>query len=321
MSCRKKIIITGGSGRIGEVVIKELKKEYDVIVFDIKEPSDKDVEFFEGNINDYECVNKVTKEADIVIHLAGYPNEGVIPSYTKGWDINCTGTFNVFETSVVNKVKKVIFASSICATGVITWVSSNHSLQYFPVDEKHSCKPEDLYGVGKFLGEKLSFMYAQRSSTSFINLRLATVWLKSEEIDEITRSLIKTYSIMNPGNFKKIDFPEDKKKKIYLIKDPTARLKDLIWQFVDVRDVAQAFRLAVEKDNIKYGVYNIGANTTPSIWDSIKIAQYFYPGVPIKNKEEFLKNNKAPLWDITKAKKELGYNPVHNWAEYYRELK
>jgi len=323
MSGRKKIIITGGSGRIGEVIVKELKEKYDVIVFDIKEPSDKDVEFLEGNINNYECVNKVTKEADIVIHLAGYPDERVIPSYLEAWDINCTGTFNVFEASVFNKVKKVIFASSICATGILTWVSSDHSLQYFPIDEEHPCKPEGLYGVGKLLGEKLSLMYEKRSNTNFINLRLATVWFKSEEkgIAEGTKLLIKNYSIMNPESFKKVNPSEDKKREIYLIKDPKAGIKDLIWQFVDVRDVAQAFQLAVEKDNIKYGVYNIGANNTPSIWDSIKIAKYFYPGIPIKNEEEFLKNNKAALWDITKAKGELGYNPVHNWEEYYEELK
>jgi len=309
MSNNQKILITGGSGKVGEFIIKKLreKEKYNIIVFDIKEPKGNNVQFIKGDIRDLKSLKKVTQNTDNIIHLSAYPNELVMPSYPEGWDVNCTGTFNVFEAAVTNEVKKVVFASSICATGIITWTSSDHSVKYFPVNEVHPCKPQNLYGTSKLIAEKLAYMYSRRSNTSFIGLRLATVWFKSEEgIDEKTKLRLKTY-IKDPSYVSTLDCT-DKERAIYT--------KDLTWQFVDARDVAQAFYLALEKKDVKYGIYNIGSADTPSEWDSIKLAKYFYSDVPISNPLVFLVDKKRALWDISKAQKELGYIPLYNWKEY-----
>jgi len=312
---QEKVMIIGGSGKLGEFIIKKLKSDFDICVMDIKEPKDKDVAFIKGDITNLDSMKKATRNIDMIIHLAAYMSERIMPSYAEGWDVNCTGIFNVFEAAVANKIKKVVFASSICATGLITWASSNHSIEYFPVDEEHPCKPQGLYGTSKLIAEKLAWMYTKRSDTSFIGLRIASVWFKSEEgIDKATEGLINKY-IKDPAAVLNIPLP-DEKRSVYVIEDPRAATKDLTWQYVDARDVAQAFELALKKKDIKFGIYNIGAADTPTKWESIKLAKYFYPDVPINNPVVFLVDKKRPLWDISKAQKELGYKPNYTWEEY-----
>ena len=316
MNRKKRVLITGGSGRLGEFIINKLKDDYHISVMDIRKPEGLSVNFIKCDITDLEGLKKATENIDIIIHLAALMCERIIPTYPKGWDVNCTGTFNIFEAAVANNIEKVVYASSICATGIITWVSSKHSIEYFPVDEEHPCKPEDLYGTSKLVAEKLAWMYSKRSDTIFIGFRIATVWFKSDEgIAKTTEGMVNKY-IKDPTAFLNLDPSPDEKRSIYKVKDPRAASKDLTWQYVDARDVAQAFKLSLEKSDIKCEVYNIGAGNTPTNWDSIKLAKYFYPGVPILDALSFLVDKKRPLWDITKAQKELGYRPEYSWEEY-----
>ncbi|MHA1835114.1 MAG: NAD-dependent epimerase/dehydratase family protein [Candidatus Baldrarchaeia archaeon] len=306
-----KVLVTGGSGRIGIRAMKVLEKAgYEVIGFDIKPPKN-DYNFIIGDIRDRKSTENVTKNVDVVLHLAAYPNEGAIPSYQEGWDVNCTGTFNIFESAVKNKVKKVVYASSICATGILTWVTPEHSLEYFPVDENHPCRPENLYGTSKLLAEKLAWMYSKRSNTSFIGLRIATVWFDNDagNPDRSTKWIIENF-VKDPSAVFKQPFSNDNRR---------FALKDLVWQYVGVWDVCEALKLAVEKADVKFRIYNIGASDTCSNWDSVKIAQFFYPNVPIRNPWVFLVERKKALWDISRAKRELGYMPKFSWTEFARK--
>jgi len=316
MNRKKKVMITGGSGRLGKFIINKLKDDYYISVIDMEKPEWLSVDFIKCDITDLDGLKKATENIDVIIHLAAFATERGIPTYPKGWDVNCTGTFNIFETAAVNNIEKVVYASSICATGINTWVSSKHSIKYFPVDEEHPCKPESLYGTSKLVAEKLAWMYSKRSDTIFIGFRIASVWFKSDEgVYKNTKDKVNRY-IKDPTAFLNLDPVPDKKTSIYKVKDPRAAYKDGIWQYVDARDVAQAFKLSLEKNDIKCEIYNIGAGNTPTNWESIKLAKYFYPGVQILDPLSFLVDKKRPLWDITKAQIELGYRPEYSWEEY-----
>lgn len=278
----------------------------EVKALDVQEPKTRDVEFIRGDLRDLTKLKEITKGIDCIIHLAAYSRERSIPSYPEGWEVNCTSTFNVFEAAALNGVKKVIFASSICAAGPITWASPNHSLEYFPIDEQHPCHPQDLYGTSKLIGENVAWMYSKRCDTRFIGLRMATVWFRTEKgIDPGTEWLINTY-VQDPGAWSAI--PATEKRRF--------AVKDLAWQYVDARDVVQAFRLCLENQDIKYGIYNIGAEDTPSSWDSLQLARYFYPEVSVRDPLGYLVDKKRALWDISKARKDLGFRPVHHWKEF-----
>lgn len=307
-----KILVTGGSGKIGIRVIKILEKSgCDIINFDII-PQKDNFEFIKGDIKNRKAIETATKGVDVVLHLAAYPTELAIPSYPEGWDVNCTGTFNVFGASVKNRVKKVVYASSICATGILTWVTSNKLIEYFPVDENHPCKPQNLYGVSKLVSEKLASMYSKKSDTIFIGLRIATVWFDKSngEPAEFTKNLIEKY-VKDPCAVFKLSSSSSRLN--------VHALKDLTWQYVGVWDVAEAFKLAIEREGTNSSIYNIGAADTCSDWPSIKLAHFFYPDVPFRNLLPFLVDKKEALWDISKAQRELGYRPKFNWREFMKK--
>ena len=101
--------------------------------------------------------------------------------------------------------------------------------------------------------------------------------------------------------------------------DGDPQLVDLRWQYVDVRDVAQAVRLAVEAAH-GLGVCNVGAADTPGgdwrIW-----LRDLYPDVPIlKRPGRMLGDLSQPLWAIDRLVDRVGYRPQHSWREYPRFL-
>lgn len=301
-----RILVTGGSGRIGQKLVPELaKKGNEVAVFDIVKPP-TDVEFFGGDLLNAESVKKGTEGIDVLIHLAAIPFD--LPrEYKKLWDINFTGTFHVLNAAAQNNVRRVILASSICTMGIGFWNRNPIELLYFPIDEQHPTKPTDLYGTSKLVGEQLAYMYTKRFGIETMCLRLASVCFTnagggpaSGWAEEFERDIRPYY--LNPEAA--IGKPE----------------KDWAWEYVDENDVVQAFLLAVEKNNVEHEIYNIGASDTPTDMDSLELAKMYYPKARIKKEEEFLQNRKRSLYDISKAQNELRYNPKVRWPELSDKL-
>jgi len=290
-----KILITGGSGRVGRYVVPELEDAgHEIKIFDLEEPKNSEHEFIEGDLRNLEAMEEATRDVEAVIHLAAIPMD--IPGEAKEiFEINVMGTFHTLEASARNKVRKVVFASSVSAGGFIFW-KKPIVVNYFPIDEEHPCKPDDMYGLSKLIGEKLCYAYSRRYDMRTICLRLATVWFPEEEI---TESLL--FYAQHPESDIELPF------------------RDMKWQYVDVRDVAQAFRLAVEKEGVEHEVYNIGADDVCSDMDSLELVKLYYPEVKfISNKNKFLADKKKALFDISKAQKGLGYKPKFNWRPYLK---
>jgi nucleoside-diphosphate-sugar epimerase len=292
-----RVLITGGAGNLGKYVIEELKKEYEIKILDLKKSRDSQHPFVQVDIANFKEVEEALKDIEAIVHLAAIPYD--TGEAQKIWKTNVTGTFNILEAAVKNNVKKIVFTSSIDAYGFEFW-SKPFTPEYFPLDEKHPCKPDDTYGMSKTIGEKLCYGYTRRYGISIICLRLATVLYPGSED-------VKCWvtNIENP--------------EFYLMPD-RVQIKDSIWAYVDARDAAQAFRLSLEKldkQDLRYEIHNIGAEDVFSQADSLDLIRRYYPDVKmILNKEDFLTEKKKALFDITKAQKELGYRPKFTWQDH-----
>jgi len=104
-----KILITGSSGFVGSHLLKNFKKDHEVIGYDLKERQD---------ILDIKKLSKYTKGVDVVVHLAA------LVSGPESWEkpheyftTNGIGTLNVIKNSIKSGVKRVIFASSAAVYG------------------------------------------------------------------------------------------------------------------------------------------------------------------------------------------------------------
>lgn len=135
MSTKYKILVTGSSGFLGSHLADNLTKEgHKVILFD-NLPSNyknkKQIEFV-GSILDIEALKKAMKGCDYVYHFAAQSDIDLSTKKIQNTiDINITGTLNVLQLAKINKVKKIIFASTV-------YVDSN--LGSFYKITKHTCE-------------------------------------------------------------------------------------------------------------------------------------------------------------------------------------
>ena len=179
---KKKILITGGAGLIGSILIKNLGHKYEFSSIDLRKV--EGIESTESSLDNLSQIIPAFKNIDTVIHLAADPApDGSWDSVLKN---NLISTYNVFEASRINKVKRVIFASSNHSEGGnyldAPWkhiCNGNFDLlkenDYDLITENHNIRPDGLYGVSKAYGEALGSYYNDYHNLSSFHLRIGWV--------------------------------------------------------------------------------------------------------------------------------------------------
>jgi dihydroflavonol-4-reductase len=217
------IIVTGGSGHIGNVLVRTLlKKDLEVGVIDLDPDNDPvlqplKIKMYKGDIRDLNFLINTFKQADIVIHTAGIVS--ITPWEKKLMNIvNVQGTRNVVQACLEAKVKRLVYTSSV------------HALYEPP--KGNSVIEKLASSVREVLGE-----YAKTKV-------LAT----KEVFNGIKKGLdaVITYpsGVIGPYDFKNSEMGEmirdycNGKYRYYV---------DGAYNFVDVRDVANGIYLAMTK--------------------------------------------------------------------------
>ena len=114
----KKILVTGGTGMIGIPLVKKLlnlKANVTVVSLDNKKRCPKGARFVKLDLRRFDNCLKVTKNKDIVFHLAGIkgsPNMAINRPASFLYP-TVSFSFNMLEASRVNKVKNYLFISSV----------------------------------------------------------------------------------------------------------------------------------------------------------------------------------------------------------------
>jgi nucleoside-diphosphate-sugar epimerase len=147
-----KILLTGGSGDLGKVLAYRLEKSGDTTLrFDIREPTDSYGEFLNGSILDRKKLLEILPGVNCIVHIAawhGYHEFTNKKNVYDFWDVNVTGTFNIFQTALEANVNKIIFISSE------------------GVSDKNG-----NYGWTKVLGEEIAQHYVQNNHLNVLTLR------------------------------------------------------------------------------------------------------------------------------------------------------
>lgn len=216
-----KVVVVGGSGRIGSFVLRELvaNTDHKVTVFDRIPPSVPGVPCMRGETSDFGEVLGALDGADAVIHLAAITQPGLAPDHVL-FRNNVLGTYNVHEAAYRVGIRRVVCASSGAIQGW-TYGQRFSMPQYLPVDEAHPNSPHDPYGLGKLCEEEIGRSFTVKCDMETIFLRPA-------------RAL----------------FPVDREQ---LYRDggilPTAFN---LCAYSDARDLAVAFRLALEAPGLRH---------------------------------------------------------------------
>ena len=117
------ILITGGSGFLGKNIVKELLepdspiKPKEIRVLDIKDfegPLKGEIEFYLGDVQNFNDVNEACSGADLIIHAAAIIDWGT-KDEKEVLSINVGGTENVIRACLANKVNSLVYTSSLDA--------------------------------------------------------------------------------------------------------------------------------------------------------------------------------------------------------------
>lgn len=275
-----KIAVTGGAGKIGQHVVRELTSvSHHVVVLDrVAPPAQERVQWVRADMEDFGEVMSAIHGTDAVIHLAAYtmpyketPNHVLF----KG---NILATYNIHEAAYQLGIRRVVTMSSGAALG---WAYRDREIKprYLPVDENHPLMPQDPYGVSKLCGEEIARSFTNKCGMETVALRPAWV-IFPENI---------------PGVQKAGGRP------------PT---KFDVYSYTDVRDLAAACRLAVETPGIKCEVLFI-------VGDDSTCSQPLSEALPrlmpeIGDMAKGLTGKKSGTSN-EKAKKILGWQPRYSW--------
>lgn len=147
-----KIFLTGGTGDLGKVLAYQIEKRGDTALrFDIREPSDHYGKFINGSILDRKKLLESLSDVDCIVHIAawhGYHEFTKKKDVYDFWDVNVSGTFNVFQAAAEMNINKIIFISSEAV-----------------VDEN------GIYGWTKVLGEEIAERYVKNHHLNVLTLR------------------------------------------------------------------------------------------------------------------------------------------------------
>lgn len=159
-----KILITGGSGKIGTHFIQAFSDQYQFRIFDLQPPKVQyeSVEYVQGNLTDKEGLIKACSNIDVVIHLGGIANPEA--DFNDLLDANIIGTKNIIDAAIAAGCKKIIYASS-----AQTIEGYSKDIQ---VNTEMPVKPGNLYGVSKCFGEALLSYHCFTSDLSALCLRI-----------------------------------------------------------------------------------------------------------------------------------------------------
>ena len=215
-----RVVVTGGSGKLGQWVVRELVEPADgdgphtVTVFDrVRGPAMAGVRTVLGDMEDLGQVVGALAGAEAVVHLAAIPRPGVTTDDVT-FRTNVMGTFNVHEAAWRLGIRRVVSCSS---QAILGWDYRVRDFPpaYLPVDEDHPVRPQDPYGLSKEVMESVARSYARRG--------LETVVLRPN-------------FIRDPGEMEELRREGGRRPDAFKL-----------YSYVDVCDLARAFRLAVER--------------------------------------------------------------------------
>lgn len=280
----KKVLVTGGSGKLGRAVLRDLVAHgYDVLNLDqtvLPEPICRSVRIDLTNFGEVASailggIDERGGPFDAVVHLAAIPAPG-LASNPRTLANNVTSSYNVFEASRLAGIKNVVFASSETVLGL----PFDTPPPYAPVDEDYFPRPESAYSLGKLLDETMAAQFCRWDpDLRMVGLRFSNV--------------------MNPEDY--AAFPK-------FDSDPTARKWNL-WAYIDARDGAQAVRRAIQADFKGFEAFIIANADSVMTRSNISLLAEVFPDVPHKGNI----STNSTLLSIEKAKRMLGYSPQYSW--------
>jgi nucleoside-diphosphate-sugar epimerase len=286
-----RILVTGGSGNIGQFTVAELVNHgHEVIIGDkravpnphplVDADAYRAATFKQIETTDVSHVAWALQGCDAVIHLGAIPAPRRNPD-TVVFGNNVMGTFTVLHSCELLGINKAVIASSLSALGT-AWSEEPTYPLYAPVDEAHPLLTRDCYALSKEVDERTAEMFHRRTGMQVVAMRYCYVG----PMDDIQRQAAATQGHEEDG-------------------------LRVLWAYVDCRDVARANRLAVEADGLGFVPIQITASDTLSNRPTAELLRQYTPNLEIRRPIP----GTQTAFDLSRAKELLGWEPIYSWRD------
>ena len=301
------ILIIGGMGSIGSFVTRKFvemgiepivyaRHKNTIFIRDIE----KKVVYAEGDILDIDRLMTTVKtyRVERIIHMAALLSAGSESNPALSVRMNVEGTANVLDAAVKCGVKRVVYSS---AKGAYSETRGEHAHPtYKPLPEDYPSEDcMGFYGLTKLFGEKLGLKYQKHYGVEFISLRYSSTWGPGKLLGRAASPHgIHGTIIENPMLGKPVRHPQGAEQK-----------DDLIYH----KDSATGVVLACLSERPEHSVFNIGTGVGATLPDFANAVKKIYPRADIEigpGLDYLMKHyNTYSVFDISRAKKELGFSP------------
>jgi nucleoside-diphosphate-sugar epimerase len=285
LTARGKVVVTGGSGNLGQQVVRDLLGGgYEVLSLDRVAPTAPACPTWLADLTRPGDLYQALRGALGVVHLAAYQAPNLAPD-TETFGNNVRSTYNLLKAATDLSVPRVVLASSIAAYGFL-YAPRLEAPEYLPLDEAHPTRPQDPYGLAKVVGETVADAFARLAPLTAVSLRLAGV-----HFDTSYRSFSERW------------------------RRPEVRARGF-WSYVDVRDASLALRLALEEPlQAGHHVLNVAAPISAMPEPTEELVERYLPGFAAVRAD----SRAQPHWsgiNSTRAELLLGFRAQHLWTSY-----
>ncbi len=252
-----KLLVTGVAGFIGSKVAEAaLDNDYVVVAVDdlsqgYASSIPRGCEFIKGDLIDPNFVDNLPKDCEVILHLAGQ-SSGEVSFDNPVLDLekNTISTINLIKYGISNKVKKIVYASSMSVYG---------AAEDRPIEESYACTPLSCYGVGKLAAEHYLKIYQDQLPHTIF--RMFNVYGPGQDMSNFRQGMVSIYLA---HIFKNGHIP---------VKGSTDRFRDFIY----IDDVVNIWLNAIENPCAHNECFNLGTGIRTTISELLEKLQKILP--------------------------------------------
>ncbi len=316
----ERYLVTGAAGFVGSHVLNELRANAIPVRALVRTPEQaeqlqqKGIDTVACDIRDREGLTKAMQGVKGVYHIAALFRQANHPD-TVYHEINVDGVRNVIDTAIESGVQRIVHCSTVGVLG---------DVKEIPATEDTPYNPGDIYQRTKLEGEKIALAAFRQGRIPGVVIRPGMIYGPGD-----TR-MLKMFRMIARRRF------------FYLGKG------DNLVHFVDVRDLARAFRQAMEHTERNGEAYIIAGERTmtlkelaeitakeldvPAPWIRLPVKPVQWMGslceavcVPFginppiyRRRVDFYTKNRS--FEARKAREQLGFQPAHTAQEEVRDI-
>ncbi|PDT83007.1 NAD-dependent epimerase/dehydratase family protein [Sinorhizobium sp. BJ1] len=339
-----KVLVTGGCGFIGRHVVDELLSgNYELRVLDALNEQvhadaqirlAPDVEMRRTDIRDADAVRDALTGIDCVVHLAAEVGVGQsMYEIARYVGVNDLGTAVLLEAMIESPIRRIVVASSMSVYGEGLYETTagermpharrspadirpgawdplgpnGERLRPVATDEHKPVDLASIYALTKYAQERQVLIFGEAYGRQAVALRLFNVFGAGQALSNPYTGVLANFASRLANGQPPMVFEDGRQRR----------------DFVHVRDVARAFRLALEQPQAAGHVINVGSGNAYAIAD---VACLLAEAMGVPNLEPEIMNKARSgdirncFADISKARDLLGFQPAHRLEDSLAEF-